>query len=279
MANGLATPEQVAMTPWQEMKDQAGMLVKTGFLPSSIKTPEQAVAIMLTGKELGVPPMQSLRGVNVIQGQPVVKPELMLALCVQRIKGFKYSFGECTNDKATFTASRPEMLEPYVSVFTFDDAKAAGLTGKDNWQKYRANMLRWRAVANALHIVAPDVLVGVYTPEEMGAVVDAEGGVVEAPEPTLRVTETEDVTEAEVVPEPESEAPKLATKKQLQTLGILCTEKIPADVDIHKSISALLKHKGLREDPIASRTELTEAQAEVVIEFLRAKPNVKKEAA
>lgn len=158
------------------------MLVKTGFLPASIKTPEQAVAIMLTGRELGVAPMQSLRGINVIKGTPTVKPELMLALCVQRVPGFTYSFGRCTNESAEFICKRSERSEDYHSVFTMDDAKRAGLVSNQNWQQYPANMLRWRAVGNALHIVCPDVLVGIYTPDELGAATNEAGELIDEPQ-------------------------------------------------------------------------------------------------
>src|SRR5579883_2907840 len=69
-----------AMEDFQLMRQQADVLIKSGFLPSSIKTPEQAITIMLTGRELGVPTMTALRKINVIQGQPTIAPELMLAL-------------------------------------------------------------------------------------------------------------------------------------------------------------------------------------------------------
>src|SRR5436190_5025431 len=62
------------------MKETATMLCKTGFLPAAIKTPEQAIAIILTGRELGIGTMAALNTINVIQGKPTVSPQLMLAL-------------------------------------------------------------------------------------------------------------------------------------------------------------------------------------------------------
>jgi hypothetical protein len=204
------------------MRDQAGVLVKTNFLPAAIKTAEQAMAIMLTGRELGIPPMQALRGVNVIQGTPTIKPELMLALCISRIPGFKYSFGKCDSNSATFTVNRPSLAEPYVSTFTMEDAKKAGLTNNPTWSKYPSNMLRWRAVGNALHVACPDVLVGIYTPEEMGAVVDADGGVVEMPAGAqLTGGDEPEYTDAEVV----GDGPSPQQVKMMHALaGEVCTE-------------------------------------------------------
>jgi hypothetical protein len=71
------------------------------------------------------------------------------------------------------------MAEPFVSKFTMDDARKAGLSDKITWKQYPANMLRWRAVGNALHIVCPDVVVGLYTPEELGANVNAECEIID----------------------------------------------------------------------------------------------------
>ena len=119
---------------WQQMRDQASVLVASGFLPESIKSPEQAMAIMLTGSELGLPPMQSLRGINVIKGNPTLKPELLLALCWKRVPGFSAHFGKCDENGAEFVCTRTGMAEPFVSRFTLADARKAGLTEKITWK-------------------------------------------------------------------------------------------------------------------------------------------------
>ena len=41
-----------------------------------------------------------------------------------------------------------------------------GLTGKDNYKKQAVNMLKWRAVAESFRVTFPDVLMGLYAPEE-----------------------------------------------------------------------------------------------------------------
>jgi len=62
------------------------------------------------------------------------------------------------------------------------DAKAAGLDQKDNWKKYKRNMLFARALSNGQKWYAPDVFNGatVYTPDELGADVDGDGNVIES---------------------------------------------------------------------------------------------------
>ncbi len=52
-----------------------------------------------------------------------------------------------------------------------DDAKKAGLSGKDVWKKYPRNMLFYRALTSGVRLYCPDVTGGVvvYTAEEIGA--------------------------------------------------------------------------------------------------------------
>ncbi len=62
------------------LKQMASILVKSGFLPRAIKTDEQVLTILIKGWELGLPPMEAVTGIAVIDGKPAVSPQLMLAL-------------------------------------------------------------------------------------------------------------------------------------------------------------------------------------------------------
>jgi hypothetical protein len=74
--------------------------------------------------------------------------------------------------------------------WTWSDAEDAGLTRKDNWRSYPAQMLRHRCDADAARALFPDVVSGLYTPDELGAnydpkrgeVVEVEAETTEAPE-------------------------------------------------------------------------------------------------
>ena len=46
----------------------AKVLLESGMLPKTIRTPEGAFAIMVAGKELGMTAMQSFRSINIIDG-------------------------------------------------------------------------------------------------------------------------------------------------------------------------------------------------------------------
>ncbi len=166
------------MSEWEVMRSQAKELLQSGFLPKSIRTPEQAIAIMQTGKELGLGPMQSLRGIHVIDGKPAMSADLIAGLALARVPGSTLRVVESTNLVCRVEAAREgHKVTPFS--FSMDDAKAAGLTGKDVWRKYPRAMLRARCLTEACRAVFPDVVMGLYSPEELedsspGKVIDVQ---------------------------------------------------------------------------------------------------------
>src|SRR3989338_37405 len=161
-------------------------LLKSGFLPAAIRTKEQAAAIILTGQELDMPPMLSLREVNVIQGKPTLSAQLMLTLAYTRIPGFRMNVIDSTDTRCVMEFIRPGQ-KPYQHEFTSQDAESFKLLDKDNWKKQRKTMLRWRCAASGLRVTAPYAIAGFYTAEEINPDLEvnyqtgglAEGQVVE----------------------------------------------------------------------------------------------------
>lgn len=189
---------------WTTMTQMAAALVKTKFLPQAIQTPEQAVAIMLTGRELGLPPMAALSQINVIQGKPTLSAELMLAL-INRSRLAENIEIVATVEGAVVTMKRKGRA-PYVARFGPTEAKAMGLDGNPNYKKQAATMYQWRAVSMAARAVFPDVVLGLHTPEEEGAQVGVGAGgeqVVEELPASARPIEHEFV-EGEIVTAEES---------------------------------------------------------------------------
>lgn len=166
-----------------DVERAAKAMSASGFFPDS-KSAAQAVVKVLAGRELGFGAFASMTGVAVIQGKPVIGANL-LAAAVKQTGKYNYRVTEHTDQicKILFYEGKisPDTCVG-ASVFTMDDAKAAGLATKDNWKKYPRNMLFARAIANGQKWYAPDVFNGVtvYTPDEMGASVDDEGNIVEA---------------------------------------------------------------------------------------------------
>ncbi len=157
---------------WSEMFTQANSLIKSGFLPPQLKTPEQVVAVVASGRELGIGPMQSIRNIDVIRQQVTIKPRLMLAMAYQKklIENVKF-FTDAS--KAVFQVKRKGM-DWHTETFTMAKAKKLGLTGKDNWMKQPETMLLWRAISAGMNLIFPDVVCGMGTPEEAGGLVSVD---------------------------------------------------------------------------------------------------------
>lgn len=173
--NEIAIKDDLSPGNWLVMKEQASMLIKTRFLPSSITTPEQVLAIALTGKELGIGMMEALRGINVIQGKSSVSPQLMLALARRTGEMEQFAIhapgrlGLPPDHTGAECTVKRKGNAPHVTVFGPTEAKALGLEGKDNYKKQPGTMYQWRAIAANLRVTFPDAISGLYTPDELGA--------------------------------------------------------------------------------------------------------------
>jgi hypothetical protein len=217
----MSTDLIVSGETWGALKEQCLMLVRSGFLPSAIKTPEQALAIALKGRELNLPPMQSFSQINVIQGKPAVSAELQMALIYRNVPGAKIEFTKLAADGCSVVATRPGHKPVEIS-FDKADAEAAGLLGKDNWKKYARAMYRSRAISEMARSVFPDAIMGCsYTPEEMGAMVNGDGEVVDiAPAHHHHVEESADKPKPMGVPYTGLDSQQTAMKELLLKRGI-----------------------------------------------------------
>lgn len=182
--SGAALPSS---SEWRTMVEMAAMLVPTGFLPNTIRTPEQAVAIILKGRELRVPAMHALSSIVVVQGKPVCSAELMLALIYRDHGDLAVVVEESTHEVCRVSYRRPGWDKARSFAFTIEDARRADLAGKGTWKAYPQAMLRARCISAVARLAFPDSIAGMYTPEELGAPVRVtedgavEVAVVEAP--------------------------------------------------------------------------------------------------
>jgi hypothetical protein len=148
----------------------------------------QIATKILAGAEMGYGPFASVQGIHVIQGKPVISANLMAA-AVKRSGRYDYRVRRLDNEgcELEFFQRNADKLESIgKTAFTRDDAKAAGLLGKDNWSKFARNMYFARAMSNGIRFFCPDVFDGsaVYTPDELGADEDADGNVIDV-QPTI----------------------------------------------------------------------------------------------
>lgn len=191
--NSLVPFEQVLPSGqvWGVMKQQAAELIKSNYLPAHIKTPEQAMMIILKGRECGVPPIQSMSQIAVIQGKPTQSAELMLAMILSKFPKTRISYPERSSKVCSLKVQRPG-CDWSTFTYTIEDAQAAGLLGKDSWKKYPRAMLHARCVSEMARSLFPDAISGIsYTPEELGAEVNDEGEVITIETQTKTKPETE----------------------------------------------------------------------------------------
>lgn len=160
-----------ATQQWELIQRQCKAFLESGFLPTHIKSPAQAITIAWKGRELGIPPLQAFSSISVIGGKPCLSAELMLALMYQRIPGIQVTFTtapEAANKMCELEIKRPQGNAMRFR-FTIEDAQRAGLIKPNSaWEKYPAALLRARCISAAARAVAPDAIMGCYTPEEMG---------------------------------------------------------------------------------------------------------------
>jgi hypothetical protein len=169
MENGLIKVEENSLAAYAVGLEQklrvCELLLKSGCLPNSIKSPQAVYAVVMMGQEMGFSPMRSLELIDFIQGRACLRVAGMMAKAVQA--GGKFSTVEETDKLCTIKAERKDNGWTETYTFTIQDAAAMKLTGKDNWIKMPKFMLYARCASVLCRRGWPDVLGGLYSSEEM----------------------------------------------------------------------------------------------------------------
>lgn len=193
----------------------AERIARTEFVPKDLRNKADAIAAcVLYGHELGIPPMQSLAKIHVVEGRPTMGAELMRAAVLRA--GHDIWIDEATTTRVTVCGRRADWPEDRVAkvTWTMDDAKKAGLDGKQNWRKYPRAMLTARASSEMCRLNFPDVLGGIsYSSEELedGDVIDAE--IVDEPNDAGPATQTRTAPAPRKAPAKKAAARKAAAPK------------------------------------------------------------------
>lgn len=153
---------------WNQMQRMAQAFSSSGLIPDALRGKFNDILVILQmSKELDIPPMQGICGINVIQGKPSIAPQMMLALIYQRVPGCVIEFRETTPTCAKVYMARSKEAKGFESVWDIPRATSMGLTNKDNYKKQPGTMLKWRAVGEAARTIFPDVVQGFYVREEL----------------------------------------------------------------------------------------------------------------
>lgn len=164
-----------------EAMELAKTLASSQLIPKAFQQrPGDVFVAMMWSHSLGIPIVQGLQGIAVINGKPSLYGDALLAVCMgsgQMADIEETVTGSADNLTATCKVTRRGKPTPVVSTFSMADARAAGLLGKPGpWQQYTSRMLKMRARAFALRDAFPDVLSGIASAEEMQ---DVEGTATE----------------------------------------------------------------------------------------------------
>lgn len=150
-----------ALIPFQEVQSMATAIAKSGLF--GMKTPEQALALMLVAQAEGMHPATITQDYDVIQGKACRKTHSVMSRFQQM--GGKVEWHSLDETKADATFSHPAGGSLRLT-WTFEQAKKAGLTNKDNWKNYPRAMLRARCIAEGVRSIYPAAIGGMMVAEE-----------------------------------------------------------------------------------------------------------------
>lgn len=162
----LMRPEDFTST-WAEVKKVAAEICKSGLVPSTMNTPEKLTVVMMSARELGIPMMMATRTLFVVDQKVAMMANVMLAKIYQSGLAESVKIADQASGKGCDVTMQRKGMNPHTASFTIEDAQRAGLLYKDNWKKYPAAMCESRAISKCARIVFPDVIGGLYTPEEI----------------------------------------------------------------------------------------------------------------
>lgn len=274
------------LTDWaQEARAAASIaqsLVTTSFVPDAFRgKPAEATAAILTGFEMGLSPMASLRAIYVIKGTPAMYAHTMRAIAQAR--GHRITVVEQTNTRAIVEGQRKGSSDVERVTWTMDRAKAAGLLANQQYTKNPQNMLVARATAEICKRIAADALHGISASvEELDGDVDTPAGNGTAAEPARRTVKRKPLERLEAAEpalppqpaatgEPGDEAPVSAPPAAAEPITAPQQRKMHAlfrEVGLADRLDALAAVSKVLGRDVDSTKNLTVAEAGVVIDAL-----------
>lgn len=185
--------EKFALIPLSDVEKMANTMAASGLF--GVKSPDQAMALMLIAQAEGMHPAIAARDYHVIEGRPSLKADAMLARFQQA--GGSVAWEEMTAIRVAGIFTHPQGGSVPME-WTYEMAQQAGLTekghhknppAKNNWDKYPRAMLRARCISEGVRATYPGVTVGMYTKEEVLDMAEEEGQAING-EGAIDVTAT-----------------------------------------------------------------------------------------
>lgn len=151
----------IAIYALKDMQTMAEAVAKSGLF--GMKSADQALALMLVAQSENQHPATITQDYDIIQGKACRKTHSVMARFQQM--GGKVEWHALTDSIADATFSHPAGGSLRIE-WTIEQAKRAGLTGKDNWKNYPRAMLRARVIAEGVRAVYPAAIGGMMIAEE-----------------------------------------------------------------------------------------------------------------
>lgn len=259
-ARVLASRTVMTLATLDDVARVASIAARSGLARCS--KPEEAAIILMTGMELGLTPMQSLRGIYIVEGRPVLAADTMVAIVTRSGACRYWRTIETTAERCEIHTQRVDDDTIYRRVWTMDDAKRAGLSGKGTWAKYPTAMLRHRCAADMAREIYPEILLGMYDPDEIST-----DGIDARPMPQrsrVEVIQTPETTTPPTPTTPTQEPPQRSANP-MEGRGIedqrrrpQTAAETPAPADIAQPVAAPPKP-----------SDITDAQAEFLDGFYK----------
>lgn len=202
MSNIVRANQGAQISTLDDLGRFANMAYQSGMF-KDLKAVTQAAVKAQVAMELGISPMLGLSAIHIVEGRPTLSAAMLAAL--MKRSGYSWKILAHTEEEC-----RLEIRSGGESLgecgFTLGEAKAAGLLSRPNWSKHRRDMLFARAISRAARWFAPEVALGVYTPEELGGdeAVAQEYEPISEPPPSP-IPPPQQITSAPPEPEPEPE--------------------------------------------------------------------------
>jgi hypothetical protein len=153
-----------------ECKEVARILCDSRLFQQTFSTPQAVFSAIMLARSHGLGLMQVLMPgmVHNIKGKIAMSAQMIVGLVLRSGKAEYFDCVETTSQKAVFVTRRVGSKRETVLEFTIEEAKAAGYLGKpdSSWQKTPKTMLRHRCETELARLVYPDVVGGLYTPQE-----------------------------------------------------------------------------------------------------------------
>lgn len=150
-----------ALIPFNDLRSMAAAMAKSGLF--GMKTEDQAIALMLVAQSEGQHPATIAQDYDIIQGRAARKTHSVLARFQTMGGSVQWHALSETEADATFSHAQGGSIR---IKWTIDQAKRAGLIGKDNWRNYPRAMLRARCIAEGVRACFPAAIGGLLVAEE-----------------------------------------------------------------------------------------------------------------